>query len=253
MTHTATRMGYRAGAWRDAALGSWLRRVQGFITIDEQQSVQLRRRWGVSAPVLALPNRMRVRGAAPPAPPPAQHGRLRVGYVGRFDAHQKGLDWLAATLRSEPVLIERCNWHFQGRGPAEALLQTLAAELGPQRMQVHAFAPLESALPHVDLLVLPSRYEGLPLVALEATARGWPVAASDRAGLEGLLPVSSLFPFGDVAGLRTSLASLATPSGRRAAVVHARARMVEHWPERRYHAARAAVVRALLQTGKGLA
>jgi glycosyltransferase involved in cell wall biosynthesis len=253
MTHTATRMGYRAGAWRDAMLGSWLRRVQGFITIDEPQSEHLRRRWGVSAPVLALPNRMRVRGAAPALPPPAPNGRLRVGYVGRFDAHQKGLDWLASTLRTEPVLHERCKWHFQGRGPAEALLHTLAAELGPQRMQVHAFAPLESALSEVDLLVLPSRYEGLPLVALEATARGWPVAASDRAGLEGLLPASSLFAFGDVAGLRTSLASLATPSRRRAAVVHARARMVEQWPERRYHAARAAVVQALVQAGKGSA
>lgn len=250
MTHSAQHMGYSAARWRDAALAKCLHGVHGFITIDDQQTAVLRDVWRVQRPVLTLPNRVRVRGAAPPVPPPADYGRLRVGYVGRFDAHQKGLDWLAATLRSEPMLSERCAWHFQGRGPGASQLHTLASELGPQRVQVHDFAPMEQNLARVDLLLLPSRYEGLPLVALEATARGWPVVASDRAGLQSLLPASSLFAFGDVAGLRAALGSLATPSLRRAAVVHARARMLEVLPDRRYHAARAVVVRAIRRSAE---
>jgi glycosyltransferase involved in cell wall biosynthesis len=247
MTHTARQMGYRAAAWRDAALAGWLRRVHGFITIDEQQCSLLRRSWRVPAPVLVLPNRVRLRGASPPVPAPAPHGRLRVGYVGRFDQHQKGLDWLAQRLRTDGALADAAVWHFQGRGPGEAALHALAAALGPQRVQVHAFAPLESALARIDVLLLASRYEGLPLVALEATARGWPVVASDRAGLQALLPPASLFGFGDAAGLRRALASLATPSARRAAVAHARRRLAEHLPDHQYHAARAQVVQAQRQ------
>lgn len=243
MTHSAEQMGYRGARWRDAALAGWLRRVHGFITIDEAQERTLRRRWNVAGRVLVLPNRLRLRGASPTVPPPS--AQLRVGYVGRFDAHQKGLDWLVHTLRSDAALATRCRWRFQGRGPAEAMLHTLAAALGPQRVQLHAFAPLEAALAEVDVLLLPSRYEGLPLVALEATARGWPVVASDRAGLQHLLPSSSVFGFGDAEGLRAALASLELPAQRRAAVAFARARLLEHLPERRYHAARAAVVEAL--------
>lgn len=249
MSFSAVDMGYRHGEWRDRLLAPWLARVQGFITIDEPQARLLRDIWRVSAPVLALPNRVRVHGAAPPAPLPAPDGLLRVGYVGRFEAHQKGLDWLADTLRREPALGSAFRWRFQGCGPGEQMLQTLASALGPQRVEVVPFAPIEQALAHVDLLLLPSRYEGLPLVALEATARGWPVVASDRAGLADLLPPSSVYPFGDGAAMQSALHSLVTPSARRAAVVHARARLIERLPGHGYHAGRRRVSAALCQAG----
>jgi glycosyltransferase involved in cell wall biosynthesis len=253
MAYTARRMGYRGAAWRDALLATWLRRVHGFITIGQAHSAELQQAWRITGNVLAIPNRLRLRGGAPAVPAPAVDGRLRVGYVGRFDLHQKGLDWLAATLRAEADWATGFAWHFQGRGPGEPALHTLAAALGPQCVQVHPFAPLESALARVDVLLLPSRYEGLPLVALEATARGWPVVASRQAGLQGLLPQRSLFAFGDVPGLWSALASLATPSARRAAVAHARAQLLQQLPDRGYHAARAAVVHALRQAGEGAA
>jgi glycosyltransferase involved in cell wall biosynthesis len=129
------------------------------------------------------------------------------------------------------------------------LLQTLASALGPHRVEVQPFAPLEHALARVDLLLLPSRFEGLPLVALEATARGWPVVASDRAGLAELLPASSVYPFGDRAGLKAALASLRTPSARRGAVAQARARLLERLPSHAYRQARVAVADALRRSG----
>lgn len=251
MAFRASTMGYRHAWVRDAALAPWLRRVQGYITISDEQTKVLRQEWGLGGKVLALPNRVNLRGSAPPQPTASSDGRLRVGYVGRFELHQKGLDWLADALRAEPALAKACHWHFQGQGSGEALLQTLASSLGPHRVEVRPFAPLEQALARSDLLLLPSRYEGLPLVALEATACGWPVVASDRAGLNDLLPSGSIFRFGDRAGLQTALASLRTPSARRAAVVHARARLRERLPGDGYQRARAAVVEALRGGGRG--
>ncbi len=249
MAFSAATMGYRHASLRDRLLSPWLARAAGVVTIDETQARLLREHWRVQAPVLPLLNRVRVRGTAPPTPPQAPGGRLRVGFVGRFDLHQKGLDWLVDTLRGHAVFADGYHWYFQGRGPGEMALQTAASALGPQRVTVKPFAPIEQALAQVDLLLLPSRYEGLPLVALEATARGWPVVASDRAGLASLLPSSSIFPFGDHRALETSLRSLGTPSARRAAVVHARQRLVEQLPGHGYQACRRAVSQALRRHG----
>jgi glycosyltransferase involved in cell wall biosynthesis len=245
MCFSAATMGYRWARSRDRALAPWLRRLEGIVTIDDHQARRLREQWGLAAPAYTLPNRVSVRGVAPPSPPRAVDGRLRVGYVGRFELHQKGLDWLADTLRRDRSLGDSFRWRFQGRGPGERVLQTLASALGPQRVEVAPFAPIEQALAQVDLLLLPSRYEGLPLVALEATARGWPVVASDRAGLGELLPANAVFPFGDAGALRDALQSLASPSARRAAVAHARRRLLERLPGEGYHQGRRAVVDAL--------
>lgn len=245
MVFQAQGVGWRFGPWRDRLLAPWLARARGFITISDEAARDLVRLWQVPSRVLTLPNRVRLHGQAPPPPEPATDGRLRVAYVGRFSAHQKGLDWLAQALREDHSLRDACHWRFQGRGEDEPLLQALAAALGPQQVVVDAFAPLEQALSRCDLLVLPSRYEGLPLVALEATAQGWPVVASNRAGLADLLPAGSLFEFGDRAALRRALASLATPAARAAAVAHARARLRQHLPGERYDHARAQVVGAL--------
>jgi len=243
--HSAQRMGYRWSAWRDRAIAPWLRRVEALITVDDGHAQTLREAWRVPAPVHCLPNLPRL----PPAPvrapvSPPGDAPLRIGYVGRFDAHAKGLDWLAGLLRRRPAWTVHCRWHFHGRGPAESMLLELASALGPQQVEVHPFAPLDDALAHCDVLLLPSRYEGVPLVALEATARGWPVVASWQAGVERLLPAASLFEFGDETGLRDALASLRTASARTAAVAHARERQQALWPASRHHAARRAIVEA---------
>src|SRR5205814_4460271 len=119
----------------------------------------------------------------------------------RFDAWQKGLDWLTALIARDSRWREAYRWHFQGRGTAERRLLELASALGPQHVVVQPHGPIDEALDASDVLLLPSRYEGEPLVALEATLRGWPVVASRESGLGTLLPPGSLFEFGDAAGL----------------------------------------------------
>lgn len=245
MAYSAQRMGYRHAALRDRLLAPWLRHVRLWITVDQQQRAWLHRHWCLPAPVLVLPNLPRL--ALQPAPTLQRAGdaRLRVAWVGRFDPWQKGLDWLASLLQDTPHWHEHYRWRFQGRGPGELALQALASSLGPQHVQVHPHAPIQQALATSDVLLLPSRYEGLPLVALEATALGWPVVASRQSGLAALLPAASLFDFGDAAGLDQALVRMTSPAVRTEAVAHAQERLARQHAPQRYRPALQALVQHL--------
>lgn len=245
MAYSARHMGYRHAALRDSLLAPWLRHVRLWITVDGQQCRWLHRHWGLPAPVQVLPNLPRLAPQPAPACRPATDHRLRVAWVGRFDLWQKGLDWLSGLLRADAHWQQHFRWHFQGRGPGEAALQGLASALGPQHALVHPHAPIHQALACNDVLLVPSRYEGMPLVALEATALGWPVVASRQAGLATLLPPSALFDFGDAHGLHKALTSMHTPAARAQAVAHAQDRLARQHTPQQYRPALASLVHHL--------
>ncbi len=252
MAYSAQHMGFRAAAWRDGVLAPLLRQVQGWITLDEQQAEWLRKFWGLQTPVLCLPNVMR------PSPdytfstlaPQPTSGRLRVAFVGRFDLHQKGLDWLADLLQHDHSWFDNFSWLFQGQGAGQQALAELASAAGPQHVQLHGHAPIAQALAHSDVLLLPSRFEGVPLVALEATAFGVPVVASQETGLGRWLPTSALFSFGHAAGLRAALAHLRDSAARAQAVAHTRAQWARSAAANPYPSALASLIRALRNSVK---
>lgn len=245
MCFSAARMGYRWAELRDTALAPWLHGVERWITIDDLQARLLRDIWGVRNPVHELPNLHRLPMLASPLPERRLGPGLRIAYVGRFEPHAKGLDWLAATLARRPAWAAPHHFRFQGRGRGEWLLRELASALGPQQVSLHAHAPVDEALAAADALLLPSRYEGVPLVALEATQRGRPVVATLESGLARLLPAASMFAFGDERGLRLALESLQDPAARRQAVMHARHQQQVLWPAERYRQVRRRIVDAL--------
>jgi glycosyltransferase involved in cell wall biosynthesis len=248
MAYTAARMGYPWAWLRDHLLAPWIKRVAGWITIDRHQGDWLQEGWGVKAPVLALPNKARPLGPSIDAlvhPAPPADGRLRVAFVGSFDLQQKGLDWLVQAIQQHPSWRSQFEWTFQGSGPGERALLELACTLGPQHVRVNAHAPLDDALARCDVLLLCSRFEGLPVVALEATARGWPVVASRHSGLQDLLPASSLFDFGDPWSMVLALQSLRTPATRQHAAAHAQAQVATTHTDLRYHHALRNVTRRL--------
>ncbi len=244
MTYSAVHMGYRWGRLRDRLLAPCVRRVEGWITLDRHQAGWLQGHWRVAAPVHALPNQARCAGPVPPWPPAPADGRLRVAYVGRFEPWQKGLAGLMHTLRRRPSWAAAVHWRFQGRGPAHGALQGLAQTLGAEQVAVCAHAPITQALAACDVLLLVSRFEGLPLVALEATACGWPVVASRECGLQELLGEQALFDFGDAAGLQRALERMRDPAQRHAAAAHARGRLDALCAPERYSATLRSLVQA---------
>jgi len=130
-----------------------------------------------------------------PAPRPADLSgegippeRRLAAYVGRLDP-QKGLVWL---LDGASLWLDRaadCSLVLVGSGPQRADLERIAARAGiSDRVHFLGFRDdVAAILARSDLLVLPSRWEGMPNVVLEAMASGLPVVATDVEGVAELL------------------------------------------------------------------
>ncbi|WP_310550866.1 glycosyltransferase family 4 protein [Paenibacillus glufosinatiresistens] len=112
--------------------------------------------------------------------------------AGRLFERQKGHTLLiraAALLRPE---MPELRVLIAGGGPDEELLRRCIAENGAEDSVALLGAVADKErLAHYyaasELFVLPSRYEGLPLVLLEAGACGLPAAGFDVPGVRGLL------------------------------------------------------------------
>lgn len=94
---------------------------------------------------------------------------------------QKGLDVL---LRAAALLPRPFRWVVAGEGREHAALATLARELGVDDVvRLAGFhANALGLIKACDAFVLPSRWEGLPIVLLEAMAAGRPVVATSVGG-----------------------------------------------------------------------
>jgi glycosyltransferase involved in cell wall biosynthesis len=108
-------------------------------------------------------------------------------YVGRLHP-QKGLDVLAEAI--EPLLAKHSEMRclLVGDGPMRPQMEKVALRYGSSRFQLAGWrADALSLLKASRLVVLPSRYEGMPNVVLEAMAAGKPVAACRVEGVAELL------------------------------------------------------------------
>lgn len=109
-----------------------------------------------------------------------------VGFVGRL-RHEKGLDVLISALPLVLVDFPKARLLVVGDGPEAASLSALAEQLGvsDRMVWVGRCDRLEvwRLLAALELLAVPSRFEGFGLAAAEAQAAGLPVVASRVDGL----------------------------------------------------------------------
>lgn len=133
--------------------------------------------------------------------PPATALPRLAGFVGRL-SNEKGPDLfcrIAAACAAEPAL-QGVEWHVWGDGPMRRALEAEYEGL----VTFHGIAAdMDLVWPRIGLLVMPSRFEGVPLAALEAAANGVPVLASAVGGLPSVVDdgrTGWLFGEGDIAG-----------------------------------------------------
>lgn len=125
--------------------------------------------------------------AAIAAPSTTSRDQLRIACIGRM-SHEKGQDLLLRAIsllpRDEPTTAPNISVYMIGDGPQRPALEQLAEELGISQ-QIHFTgqrADVASLLSSCQLLVSPSRYEGLSNVILEAFALEVPVIATSVGG-----------------------------------------------------------------------
>lgn len=133
-------------------------------------------------------------GIAPPAP---QVSAIPAGpplllCMGRLE-HQKGFDVAMAAFARLQAAVPRARVVVAGDGPQRDHLMTLAKELGDE-IRVEFLgnvsrAQVAALLQACTMVIMPSRYEGMPLVALEAAWSARPVVGTESPGLiEAVLP-----------------------------------------------------------------
>ena len=131
--------------------------------------------------------------------------RPRVLFVGRLAA-QKGVSTL---LDAVPLLRTGAAVALVGDGPQRAALERQAGHLGADRVRFQGFVPhaeVPAWLAAADVLVLPSVYEELGSVLLEAMAAGLPVVASAVGGIPDALGAAGrLVPPSDPAALAAAV------------------------------------------------
>jgi glycosyltransferase involved in cell wall biosynthesis len=130
--------------------------------------------------------------------------------VARLHDVQKRLSDVVRALAQLPE-----DWHLElaGTGPDQAMLQNLARELGvADRVHFLGFigdaADLRRLYREASVVALPSAYEGLPMVLLEAMSCGTPVVGSNIAAIAEVIEdgqTGLLVPVGAVASLAEAL------------------------------------------------
>jgi glycosyltransferase involved in cell wall biosynthesis len=103
---------------------------------------------------------------------PASRGYIAV--LGRLDFHQKGLDLLLDALAGTTLPVR-----FAGTGRESSRLEAALADLPACRFEGRLDGDAKwRFLAGARFLVMPSRFEGQPIVAVEAAAAGTPVLAA---------------------------------------------------------------------------
>lgn len=118
-----------------------------------------------------------------PVPWPGDGGPTRLACVGRLDPRAKGQDLLLEVLAAPKWHARPVELHVYGQGPCETSLRRLAGFLGTPRVHFHGrVTDVTRIWAENHALVLPSRFEGLPLALLEAMCCGRPVITTHVAG-----------------------------------------------------------------------
>jgi glycosyltransferase involved in cell wall biosynthesis len=162
----------------------------------------------------------------PPARPDRAAARAALGlaedarvalFLGRLDVRQKGIDTMLDAIRRHADKLSRWTFLIVGTGEGGEACERLREELhGRVELRLVPWSDQpHQMLAAADLLLMPSRWEGVPLVMLEAMSYGLPILASTIDVFRDYLPAANRIDF--------ATADLAGAMSRATAPEHAKA------------------------------
>lgn len=165
------------------------------VGVSEHTTANLRRYERIpQRKLLTIPNGIDARPYELPFDPTVKRQELGlsdgpvVGFAGRL-ATQKGVAYLLEAMRLLLRRFPRLTLLVAGEGPLNPDLRRTARELGVESSV--KFLGVRPDMPELyrllDVFVLPSLWEGLPMVVLEAMAAGCPVVASGVGGVPSVV------------------------------------------------------------------
>jgi glycosyltransferase involved in cell wall biosynthesis len=205
----------------------WCYRRARYVTANSAPSVEAVRGWvGPGPEYVVIPNMIQVDAARAsadlPAPgmPVSVRDRLCILALGRL-VFQKGFDVLLSAF-AEVRRVRDWDLVIVGQGELEAQLKQQAATLGLSD-RVHWLGRQPVPFPYyqaADLVVVPSRFEGIPNVLLEAMALGRPTISADCMTGPRILTENGRFgvlvPVEDSAALAAAIVEVGDDAERRA-------------------------------------
>jgi glycosyltransferase involved in cell wall biosynthesis len=229
------------------------------IAVSEEVAASVRRHAGERVPLVVIENGV---SSAHFAPDPARGHELRarlgippgapvVGTVAVFRPQKRLADWLrvASALRARHPDLRLL---VVGDGPERDAVAALAGELGLAEAVVFAGlqADVRPFLDAMDVYLMTSGFEGLPIALLEAMAMALPIVSTAVGGIVDAVDDScgALAAVGDLPALAAAAGALvADPERRRALGDGARRRVEERFSMARMVARIEALYREVLE------
>lgn len=203
-----------------SALGEAMSGLDRFVVLTQADARDYRAAFpGTASKVRVIHN------SSPWPPVPARaatgtSGPKTVVAGGRLTG-QKGFDRLIAAYA--PIARRRPDWqlHIYGEGPSRARLERLVTRLGVgEHVILKGHVPdFDRVLENASLYAMTSRFEGFPMVLVEAMSKGLPAVSFDCPRGPGEIIADGengrLVPDGDVRGFTRTLLRLIDHPARR--------------------------------------
>jgi glycosyltransferase involved in cell wall biosynthesis len=167
------------------------RHARFLVSLGGRLTSILHREAGDGDRVIVLPNGVNLPNAVPSRPP--RDGRpFRLLFVGRL-ARNKGIADLleAMELLNRSGAGEHVQLDIAGAGPMLEQLQRAGDWTNVKLWGKVSDARLEELYEHADAFILPTLFEGMPTVVLEAMARSLPVLVTDVGATRELVDESN--------------------------------------------------------------
>ena len=210
--HTLKRRGAKLGAIRDIFNTYLYKLPKAYITISEEIKSTLQER-GANCPIQVVYNGIDLskfkasdKNLTLINNYNLPKNRKIIGMIGRIEYKQKGHDLFVDMLNKNRDLLQQIHTIIIGDGKDKNKLEEAINHSGfKEHVTFLSWQDPAELYPLMDFLLLPSYYEGFPLVMIEALACKVPVIGTNVDGMAELLPKEWQFELGNSDSLRNVL------------------------------------------------